>query len=112
MSTSRFAYKELPKFEPKYYRQWARVVRDAFAERDWNDYLIIPAPVAVPSTEVGQSATVTPSLQMQASPPVPRHSSPNQSSFDINPLSRLVKQPPKSGLYSCKDMANDLETMS
>jgi hypothetical protein len=29
MSTSQFAYKELPKFEPKYYRQWARVVRDA-----------------------------------------------------------------------------------
>src|SRR5207248_1719709 len=57
MSTSRFAHKELPKFEPKYYRQWARVVKDAFTERDWNDYLITPAPVAVPSTEAGQPAT-------------------------------------------------------
>src|SRR5579859_1902391 len=57
MSTSRFAYKELPKFEPRYYRQWARVVKDAFAERDWNDYLITPAPVAVPSSEVGQPTT-------------------------------------------------------
>src|SRR5438046_1943169 len=59
MSTSRFAYKELPKFEPRYYRQWARVVKDAFAERDWNDYLITPAPITVPSTEAGQSATIT-----------------------------------------------------
>ena len=60
MSTPRFAYKELPKFEPRYYRQWARVVRDAFAERDWNGYLITPTPVAVPSTEAGQSTTSTP----------------------------------------------------
>src|SRR5271169_1501453 len=59
MSTSRFAYKELPKFQPKYYRQWACVVKDAFAERDWNDYLITPAPVTVPSTEAGQSVTVS-----------------------------------------------------
>src|SRR5579859_1975018 len=59
MSTSRFAYKELPKFEPRYYRQGARVVKDAFAEQDWNDYLITPAPVAVPSTEAGQSTTST-----------------------------------------------------
>lgn len=61
MSTPRFAYKELPKFEPRYYRQWARVVRDAFAERDWNGYLITPTPtVVVPSTEAGQSTTTTP----------------------------------------------------
>ena len=59
MSTSRFAYKELPKFEPRFYRQWARVVNDAFAERDWNDYLVTPAPIAVPSTEAGQSTTST-----------------------------------------------------
>src|SRR5579859_7396693 len=65
MSTSRFAYKELPKFEPRYYRQWARVVKDAFAERDWNDYLITPAPVAVPSSEAGQS-TFTPDASTTA----------------------------------------------
>lgn len=57
MSTSRFAYKELPKFEPKFYRQWARVVGDAFSERDWNDYLITPAPVV--STSTGADGTIT-----------------------------------------------------
>src|SRR5271170_8487639 len=59
MSTSRFAYKELPKFEPKYYRQWARVVGDAFAERDWNDYLITPAPVIATSTGTDGTTTTT-----------------------------------------------------
>jgi len=42
MSSTKFAYKELPKFTPPFYRQWASVVKDAFAERDWNDYLITP----------------------------------------------------------------------
>jgi hypothetical protein len=58
MST-RFAYKELPKFEPKYYRQWARVVGDAFAERDWNDYLITPSPVIATSTGTDGITTTT-----------------------------------------------------
>src|SRR5579859_7026710 len=59
MSTSRFAYKELPKFEPQYYHQWAHIVKDSFANWDWNNYLITPAPVIVPSTEAGQSTTST-----------------------------------------------------
>jgi hypothetical protein len=42
MSSTKFAFKELPKFTPPYYRQWASVVKDAFAERDWNDYLVTP----------------------------------------------------------------------
>jgi hypothetical protein len=45
MSSTKFAYKELPKFTPAFYRQWASVVKDAFAERDWNDYLITPVSV-------------------------------------------------------------------
>src|SRR5271170_4791905 len=59
MSTSRFAYKELPKFEPKYYRQWARVVGDAFSERDWNDYLVTPAPVVSTSTSDGVTTSTS-----------------------------------------------------
>ena len=38
MST-KYAYKVLDRFDPIYYRQWASTVRDAFAERDWSDYL-------------------------------------------------------------------------
>src|SRR5579859_7101348 len=38
MST-KYAYKVLDRFDPVYYRQWASTVRDAFAERDWSDYL-------------------------------------------------------------------------
>src|SRR5579859_3647374 len=109
MSTSRFAYKELPKFEPRYYRQWARIVKDAFAEWDWNDYLITPAPVAVPSSKVRQPTTYiifAPDASISA---VPRRSSLNRLSSDINPLLRPVKLPPKSGQYSSRDMANNLK---
>lgn len=60
MSTSRFAYKEPPKFEPKFYRQWASVVKDAFSERDWNNYLVMPAPVVTPSSEAGKEPVTTP----------------------------------------------------
>jgi len=44
MSSTKFAYKELPQFEPKYYRYWANIVKDAFAERDWMNYLLPPPP--------------------------------------------------------------------
>ena len=51
MSSTKYAYKELPKFEPMYYRYWANAVKDALAERDWMNYLIPPAFVP-PSTAV------------------------------------------------------------
>src|SRR5213075_836286 len=38
-SNTKFAFKQLPKFDPVHYRAWASDVRDAFAEREWNDYL-------------------------------------------------------------------------
>src|SRR5271170_1984503 len=44
MSSTKFAYKELPQFEPKYYRYWASIVKDSFAECDWMNYLLPPPP--------------------------------------------------------------------
>jgi hypothetical protein len=41
MST-KYAYKVLDRFDPTYYRQWASTVRDAFAERNWSNYLEPP----------------------------------------------------------------------
>jgi hypothetical protein len=60
-TSSRFAYKELPKFEPRYYRQWASIVKDAFAERDWNNYLVTPAPTITPAVIAQDDTTITPS---------------------------------------------------
>src|SRR5579862_1351506 len=55
MST-KYAYKELPKFEPQYIRYWLSIVKDAFAERDWMNYLI-PAPItAAPAADAGAVA--------------------------------------------------------
>jgi hypothetical protein len=39
-STTRYAYKKLPTFDPAFYRSWSSEVRDAFTERTWTDYLI------------------------------------------------------------------------
>jgi len=67
MSSTKFAYKELPKFTPPFYRQWASVVKDAFAERDWNDYLVTPAPTADPSTsKAAETARFTPDPSISA----------------------------------------------
>jgi len=41
-TTTSYSYKHLPVFEPEYYRAWASTVIDAFAEREWNNYLIPP----------------------------------------------------------------------
>ena len=50
MSTStKYAIKALREFEPNYYRQWASQVKNAFAEREWDDYLVTPAPTMLPS---------------------------------------------------------------
>ena len=40
--SSKYAYKQLPTFSLIYYRQWASDVKDAFAERDWINYLEPP----------------------------------------------------------------------
>ena len=53
-SSTKFAYKQLPKFEPTYYRQWARTVKDAFGERQWLGYLdpsLITKTDASPTTQ-------------------------------------------------------------
>src|SRR5213075_2615852 len=41
-TTTSYSYKHLPEFEPAYYRAWASTVIDAFAEREWTNYLIPP----------------------------------------------------------------------
>jgi len=64
-SNTKFAFKQLPKFDPVHYRAWASDVRDAFAERDWNDYLQSPPstdpesmPASTPTTELKPHITV------------------------------------------------------
>jgi gag-polypeptide of LTR copia-type/Integrase core domain len=37
----KYAFKHLPKFDPVHSRAWASDVKIAFAERNWNDYLVI-----------------------------------------------------------------------
>jgi len=52
MSTSiKYAIKTLKEFDPNFYRQWASQVKDAFAKRKWNDYLVTPAPALSPPSE-------------------------------------------------------------
>ena len=53
MSTiTKCAIKTLKEFDPKFYRQWASQVKDAFTEREWNDYLVVPAPALSPPSEM------------------------------------------------------------
>jgi len=58
MSTSqKYAIKALREFEPIYYRQWASQVKNAFAEREWDDYLVTPPPeLPTPSSSTSQDA--------------------------------------------------------
>ena len=42
-STTKFAFKSIPGFNPTFYRAWASDVQDAFAEREWINYLIPPS---------------------------------------------------------------------
>lgn len=61
MWTSRYAYRELPKFDPGNYHPWANSVKDAFAERDWMNYLGTPAPIVAtsPPTDGGDHVADT-----------------------------------------------------
>ena len=38
--SNKYAFKQCPRFDPVYYRGWAAEVRDAFAERNWTEYLL------------------------------------------------------------------------
>jgi hypothetical protein len=60
MTSIKYAYKTLPTFAPAYYRQWASVVRDAFAEREWSNYLVPPQLAVVTSTDDGTTTTTAP----------------------------------------------------
>jgi len=54
MSTrTKYAIKTLKEFDPKFYRQWASQVKNAFAER-WNNYLVAPA-LSPPSEDIDTS---------------------------------------------------------
>jgi len=54
MSTTKFAYKVLPPFNPTFYRSWASDVNDAFAERDWTNYL----ESSVPETDLNPQIVI------------------------------------------------------
>jgi hypothetical protein len=41
-STTKYAFKTCPRFDPKFYLVWANDVRLAFEEREWQEYLIPP----------------------------------------------------------------------
>ena len=41
-SSTKYAFKQLPTFNPTYYRRWASDVQLAFGERRWMDYLVYP----------------------------------------------------------------------
>jgi hypothetical protein len=67
MST-KYAYKELNKFDHLYYRPWSDTVKDAFAERDWTDYLITPAPVVTPAVLNQDGTIATPGFTVTFTP--------------------------------------------
>src|SRR5271167_670204 len=41
-SSTKYAFKQLPTFNPTYYRRWASDVQLAFGERRWMDFLVYP----------------------------------------------------------------------
>jgi gag-polypeptide of LTR copia-type len=41
-TSTKYAFKQIPTFNPTYYRRWASDVQDAFGERRWTDYLTYP----------------------------------------------------------------------
>src|SRR5271167_4908751 len=41
-SSTKYAFKQLPTFNPTYYRRWASDVQLAFGERRWMDYVVYP----------------------------------------------------------------------
>ena len=43
-TSTKYAFKHIPNFNPTFYRAWASDVNDAFAERRWTDYLKSPPP--------------------------------------------------------------------
>jgi hypothetical protein len=67
MST-KYAYKELNKFDHLYYRPWSDTVKDVFAERDWTDYLITPAPVVTPAVLNQDRTIATPGFTVTFTP--------------------------------------------
>jgi Reverse transcriptase (RNA-dependent DNA polymerase)/gag-polypeptide of LTR copia-type len=42
VNSTKYSYKKIPPFDPTFYRAWASDVQDAFAEREWSDYLFTP----------------------------------------------------------------------
>jgi hypothetical protein len=58
----KYAYKHLPTFNPVHYRAWASDVRDAFAEREWDDYLILP-PINLNSNDNATPESTPPELK-------------------------------------------------
>jgi hypothetical protein len=58
MST-KYAYKELPSFDPIDWLYWQDVVLDAIAERGWHDYLVTPLPVVTPPVLATDGTTIT-----------------------------------------------------
>src|SRR5438046_8241582 len=48
----KFAYKQLPLFNPTYYHSWAMDVELAFAERNWTPYLTPPTEEVTHNPEI------------------------------------------------------------
>jgi hypothetical protein len=64
-STTCYAYKKLPTFDPAFYRTWSSEVCNAFTERTWTDYLTPSDKDAVgldPLTTVQAKAFLTQSI--------------------------------------------------
>ena len=49
-TSTKYAFKTCPRFDPNFYLVWANDVRLAFDERNWGDYLLPPDPTSDPES--------------------------------------------------------------
>src|SRR2546423_1612278 len=99
-SSSKFAYKAIPQFNPIYYRAWAADAYDAFAECKWLHYLLAP-------TVKGESDTseTTPPTEQQEQSTSPATFNP-EIAIQAKPfLNQSISYEHKAGIESCTTAA-------
>src|SRR5436309_11158357 len=90
-TTMKFAFKSIPGFNPTFYRAWASDVQDAFAEREWINYLIL-LPIDNSSSILESLSNLRPSYL-------------NPSHTSIRPASNTANQLQKSSVLFNSDTA-------
>jgi gag-polypeptide of LTR copia-type len=102
-TSSKFAYKAIPQFNPIYYRAWAADAHDTFAERKWLHYLLTPGAKDESATiSSDTTSTSTEQQEQQTSSPVFNAEIAVQAKAFLN---QSIPYEHKAGIESCTTAA-------